>query len=269
MVNNNLDKKICNNCDIEKNIDQFHKDPNNKKDGLRNECKDCRNGKNSKKKVIRIIRKEPEKNINENSNIQKTQSEKNEEIDQQINASYKSIFTKQLYQFNEISQKILLLQSTDNLLILNKQLEEIYKNISNTTSNMVKKKLTEEETKFINSEISNETITNNEIISLENIKYDNNMESQYIYLLIEREFIKTNENIFKLGKTKQSNLKRFDSYPKGSKLLYQTICSDCDSIEILLIKIFKKTYKQRKDIGNEYFEGNYKHMIDIIYENTI
>jgi len=30
----------------------------------------------------------------------------------------------------------------------------------------------------------------------------------YIYLLQEREFIKTKENIYKLGKTKQENLKR-------------------------------------------------------------
>lgn len=33
--------------------------------------------------------------------------------------------------------------------------------------------------------------------------------TQYIYLLQEREFIKTNENIYKIGKTKQENCKRF------------------------------------------------------------
>jgi len=31
--------------------------------------------------------------------------------------------------------------------------------------------------------------------------------TEYIYLLQTREFIKTNENIYKIGKTKQENLK--------------------------------------------------------------
>ena len=35
---------------------------------------------------------------------------------------------------------------------------------------------------------------------------------QYVYLLQEREFIKTNENIYKFGNTKQSNLNRFKQY---------------------------------------------------------
>jgi hypothetical protein len=34
----------------------------------------------------------------------------------------------------------------------------------------------------------------------------------------------------------------------------------------MVIKIFKDKFINRKDIGNEYFEGNYKHMMSIIYE---
>ena len=45
------------------------------------------------------------------------------------------------------------------------------------------------------------------------------MDTQYIYLLQEREFIKTKEPIYKIGKTKQVNNKRFGQYPKGSVLL--------------------------------------------------
>ncbi len=90
------------------------------------------------------------------------------------------------------------------------------------------------------------------------------METQYIYLLLEREFIKTNELIYKIGKTKQKNTDRFKSYPKGSVLLNLSICDNCDAIEKELEKIFKIKYKQRKDIGTEYFEGNYKDMIDTI-----
>ncbi len=87
----------------------------------------------------------------------------------------------------------------------------------------------------------------------------------YIYLLQEREFIKTKENVYKVGMTQKENHERFNQYPKGSILLFQMICNNCKNIEKCLIKIFKEKFKLRKDIGNEYFEGDYKNMIDIIY----
>ena len=92
------------------------------------------------------------------------------------------------------------------------------------------------------------------------------METQYIYLLQEREFIKTKENIFKIGKTKQNNNDRIRQYPKGSILLFQMICSNCDNIERVLIKIFKENYKHCKEIGNEYFQGDSNDMIKNIFE---
>lgn len=102
---------------------------------------------------------------------------------------------------------------------------------------------------------------------------ENSMITNYIYLLQEREFIKTKENIYKIGMTQKENHKRFNQYPKGSILLFQIICNNCKNIEKFVIKKFKETFKQRKDIGNEYFEGDYKNMIDVIYliiknENT-
>ena len=89
--------------------------------------------------------------------------------------------------------------------------------------------------------------------------------TQYIYLLQEREFIKTKECVYKVGMTKKENHERFNQYPKGSVLLFQMICNNCKNMEKLVLKKFKETFKQRKDIGNEYFEGEYKDMIDIIY----
>ena len=89
--------------------------------------------------------------------------------------------------------------------------------------------------------------------------------SNYIYLIQEREFIKTNENIYKIGKSTQENNTRIKQYPKGSKLLFQMICENCHNIEKILIKKFKDNFKLRKDIGNEYFEGDIKNMIDIIF----
>ena len=101
--------------------------------------------------------------------------------------------------------------------------------------------------------------------------------SEYIYLLQEREFMNTKQNIYKMGKTKQENLKRFKQYPKGSKLLLQQICEDCDMLETQLIRDFKNKYIHRKDIGNEYFEGDHidmskdihnKIVNNVVYDNT-
>jgi len=92
------------------------------------------------------------------------------------------------------------------------------------------------------------------------------MKIQYIYLIQLREFLKSGEPIFKIGRTKQENFKRFYQYPKGSKILFQMICDDSNKLEKEIIIILKNKYIFRKDIGNEYFEGNFINMIDDIYK---
>jgi hypothetical protein len=88
---------------------------------------------------------------------------------------------------------------------------------------------------------------------------------EYIYLLQEREFIKTNEIIYKIGKTKQDNLKRLNNYPKGSSLIIQIKCNDCNKYERIILNRFKEKFIQKKEIGNEYFMGDCNDMIDLIY----
>jgi P4 family phage/plasmid primase-like protien len=90
------------------------------------------------------------------------------------------------------------------------------------------------------------------------------MNQEYIYLIQEREFIKTNEEIYKIGRTKQNGIARFKQYPKGSILLIHTSCSDCIIIEKQLINLFKQLFIQRTDIGTEYFQGDYKIMKEYI-----
>ena len=68
--------------------------------------------------------------------------------------------------------------------------------------------------------------------------------------------------------TQKENFERFNQYPKGSVLLFQIICHDCKNMEVQVIKQFKEKFIRRKDIGSEYFEGNYKSMIDIIYSTV-
>jgi hypothetical protein len=94
----------------------------------------------------------------------------------------------------------------------------------------------------------------------------NTDDSQYVYLLQTREFINSKLPVYKIGKTKQTNNLRFNSYPKGSKLLYQSCCNDCDECEKKIISLFNKKYKKRQDFGNEYYEGEYRSMIMDIVE---
>lgn len=92
--------------------------------------------------------------------------------------------------------------------------------------------------------------------------------TNYIYLLQLREFVKTKENVYKVGRTTQENHKRFAQYPKGSVLLFQMICNDCVCAEKDVLEKFRQNFKQRKDLGNEYFEGDYRNMIDVIYSTV-
>jgi len=113
---------------------------------------------------------------------------------------------------------------------------------------------------IINIKQQHITINNND-----NDNENDNNNKEFIYLLQEREFIKTREPIYKIGKTKQEKLKRIKSYPNGSELLFYIICNNCDEIEKTIINKFKIHFNHKKEFGNEYFMGNYNLMIDIIY----
>lgn len=75
----------------------------------------------------------------------------------------------------------------------------------------------------------------------------------HLYLIKEREFLKTNENVFKIGKTRNIR-NRMPAYPKNSLLYVSFHHPDIDSCEKVLIRDFTERYKLRTDIGAEYFE---------------
>lgn len=91
----------------------------------------------------------------------------------------------------------------------------------------------------------------------------------FIYILLEREFLDKREPIYKIGKTRQPNFKRFNSYPKGSVLELFTHCKDCDIVETVLINRFKTLFEPMKNIGNEYFKGDLTDMIDVALTNIV
>jgi hypothetical protein len=101
------------------------------------------------------------------------------------------------------------------------------------------KRIQELETKFkLLETVSNKDINN----------------TDYIYIIHERTFVKINANIYKIGKTK--NIKnRLNGYNKGSQLLYTIPCNDCSRMETIILNYLKSNnnYIQAKEYGNEYF----------------
>jgi hypothetical protein len=89
--------------------------------------------------------------------------------------------------------------------------------------------------------------------------------TNYIYLLHEREFIKTSEYIYKVGMTRQSNLDRIKNYPRGSVLLFQMECYDCKFVESIVLKKFDDMFHKCSFYGNEYYRGNKRVMMSVIY----
>ena len=89
-----------------------------------------------------------------------------------------------------------------------------------------------------------------------------------IYLLETRESIKNNENIYKIGRTCQDELKRFNTYPRGSKLHIHISCINSCEIEQLIIKLFNNQFENVDTYGKEYFKGNLLEMIKIVLHNV-
>lgn len=76
----------------------------------------------------------------------------------------------------------------------------------------------------------------------------------HLYLIKEREFVKTNEPIYKIGKSK-SIRHRMPAYPKDSRLLVMMYFTDIDTTEKKLIQHFDETFFRRTDVGREYYEA--------------
>jgi hypothetical protein len=90
-------------------------------------------------------------------------------------------------------------------------------------------------------------------------------QNECVYLLLEREFITSGSGnkIYKFGRSKCLK-NRMNSYPKNSDIVYTTPCNNSVKVERDILVLFNVMFKQRTDIGTEYFEGNEKRMIATI-----
>jgi len=76
---------------------------------------------------------------------------------------------------------------------------------------------------------------------------------EQIYLL-KTDMILENLPIYKIGRSRQPDVKRIRSYPKTYKLVSMNTCENCVYIESELLKLFHKKYKIA--YRREYFVGD-------------
>src|SRR5271170_2163448 len=84
---------------------------------------------------------------------------------------------------------------------------------------------------------------------------------EYIYLIREREFVRFNESVYKIGRTTQTPNNRMSAYPKGSEVILTKKVINSTSLETVIINNFKKNFKLMTEYGNEYFLGDVDLMV--------
>ena len=91
--------------------------------------------------------------------------------------------------------------------------------------------------------------------------------TEFIYLIQPREFIRMKENVYKIGRTAQSPDKRIGQYPKNTRLHLLVSVDNSVETETVLLRLFRRSFTARTDYGSEYFEGDVNDMIDLITRN--
>jgi hypothetical protein len=84
-----------------------------------------------------------------------------------------------------------------------------------------------------------------------------NFQGEYVYVIEEREFVKSGEQVYKVGRS-ANILKRMAQYPNGSQVRMVINVNDSVKAEQEILSQLKKygDITHRKDIGAEYFQGH-------------
>ena len=92
-----------------------------------------------------------------------------------------------------------------------------------------------------------------------------------IYLIQLANFVTSNQNVYKIGRTEQSNMNnRLRNYDRGYELYIVMNVDDTIKVEKEIINAFNSEFK-RYNLGDyknsrEYFIGDIDKMTDIIYD---
>ncbi len=115
----------------------------------------------------------------------------------------------------------------------------------------------EKEASIDNKKLETKLLKVNNYVDYEHVVHEN-----YIYILQEREFVKSDEHVYKLGIT-TSVKNRMGDYPKGSNII--AVFPVNGNPEKICLEKLRECFIPRKDIGSEYFEGN----IELIVKQII
>jgi hypothetical protein len=101
-----------------------------------------------------------------------------------------------------------------------------------------------------------------------------NNPNHEIYIIKLAEHIRCKDNIFKVGMTTRGVVKRLKGYPKNSQILFSTKVKDAKLCERFVLENCRKetnlkkcdrnNTEQYKRLGNEYFEGDYKLLLNVV-----
>lgn len=81
-----------------------------------------------------------------------------------------------------------------------------------------------------------------------------------IYLFYTRASKNSDEPVYKIGKA-QDYIKRQGGYDKGGNMLFVVNVTNRHDCENIVKSAFQKEFKQRRDYGHEYFEGDVFEMV--------
>jgi len=86
-----------------------------------------------------------------------------------------------------------------------------------------------------------------------------------VFLVQLREFINSNDNIYKIGKIKNmDNINR--TYPNDCRVLLNMKCKNSKDCQKYLVNLFNDKFIKRTYYGSDFYEGDENNMIDEIYK---
>jgi len=91
--------------------------------------------------------------------------------------------------------------------------------------------------------------------------------SGYIFIVWPTDYQKNNECVYKIGSTKDIKL-NMETFPKKSVLILNIHVKNMTCIHKHVSKQFKEDFKERLDVGKDFFEGNVGDMMKAITSYT-
>jgi hypothetical protein len=230
-------------------------------------------------------RKNPciQSNLEDNNNIDKdllikTLSDENITLKNEIKFIEKEIKTlknenkiieelKNEIKFIEKETKILSDENT-TLKNKNKVLEE-EKNIFKGENITLKNEIKEKQQILNNKDIEINKLYKNRLLKDKDGDIKIKTVQGYVYIIRECDFVRLNEDIYKIGITAKNNPEdRFEKYRKGTEIIGFFKVNDSIECEKIIIKCFSNhaNITKKAEYGKEYFQGNKNELLSEILE---